>query len=93
MEEFSNQVSWRFQNLEKLGWIELVHPAKFEERRKATSQDQKALIRCVQDLYPFAVADIGAGKLATQRRASRSQAWKTEMNLRQRQEMKSILTL
>ena len=32
IKEFSDQVSWRFQNLERFQWIELIHPAKFEER-------------------------------------------------------------
>ena len=32
IKEFSNQVSWRFQNPETFQWIELIHPAKFEVR-------------------------------------------------------------
>ena len=42
MEEFSSQVSWRFENLDYIEkWIELVHPSKFDEQR-ASVQEQKA---------------------------------------------------
>ena len=44
IQEFSEQIHWRFENLTKFKWIDLVHPAKFGQRRTATVNDQRALI-------------------------------------------------
>ena len=57
---FSREISWRFQNLNKFKWVELVHPAKFDERRIASCQEQRALIESLKELYPFAVNDTVA---------------------------------
>ena len=56
--KFSEQLMWRFSNLAKFKWMELIHPTKFEERRKATVRQQRALINDVQELYPFVVKDV-----------------------------------
>ena len=32
--EFTEQLNWRFANLSRFLWINLVHPTKFEERRR-----------------------------------------------------------
>eukprot|EP00794_Sanderia_malayensis_P002228 gene2228-2538_t len=55
---FSDQMLWRFENLEKFRWMELIHPTKFEQRKKATSAQQRALLNDARNLYPFAVPDI-----------------------------------
>ena len=54
------EISWRFQNLNKCKWVDLVHPAKFDERQIASSQEQRALIESLKELYPFAVNDTVA---------------------------------
>eukprot|EP00795_Rhopilema_esculentum_P016293 gene16293-biopygen5543 len=56
--KFSEQLSWRFGNLEKFRWMDLIHPTKFSERRNATANEQKALIVELHKLYPFAVQDV-----------------------------------
>ncbi len=38
--------------------MELIHPAKFEQRRKVTSAQQKYMLNELKMLYPFAVQDI-----------------------------------
>ena len=50
----------QFQDLSKFKWVELVHPAKFDERRIASCQEQRALIEKLKELYPFAVNDTVA---------------------------------
>eukprot|EP00794_Sanderia_malayensis_P002192 gene2192-2495_t len=57
---FGDQLSWRFSNLAKFRWMDLIHPAKFDERKKASSQDQRSLIEKLLQLYPFAVSDATA---------------------------------
>ena len=58
--KFSEQLSWRFENLSRFEWMNLIHPTKFEERKRATSREQRALIEAVHRLYPFAVSDVTA---------------------------------
>ena len=58
--KFSEQLAWRFANLEKFKWMELVYPTKFESRKKATAAQQRALIGDVKKLYPFAVQNVSA---------------------------------
>ena len=55
--KFSEQINWRFENLGKFKWMDLIHPAKFEERRKASIHAQRALIAETAKVYSFAVAD------------------------------------
>ena len=55
--KFSEQLSWRFENLKKFRWMDLIHPTKFSQRRKATANEQRALIAELHQLYPFAVND------------------------------------
>eukprot|EP00112_Aurelia_sp_Birch-Aquarium-sp1_P014942 Seg3263.3 transcript_id=Seg3263.3/GoldUCD/mRNA.D3Y31 product="hypothetical protein" protein_id=Seg3263.3/GoldUCD/D3Y31 len=40
--------------------MELIHPTKFESRKKATAAQQRALIRDIKKLYPFAVQNVSA---------------------------------
>eukprot|EP00794_Sanderia_malayensis_P010414 gene10414-11502_t len=40
--------------------MELVHPTKFESRKKATAAQQRALIGDAKMLYPFAVQNVSA---------------------------------
>ena len=54
---FSNQLAWRFHNLEKFKWMDLIHPAKFEERKKASLQEQRALLKELCSVYSFAFPD------------------------------------
>ena len=58
--EFSGQISWRFENLKKFKWMDLIHPAKFAENVKRPPNEIKELIREFGDLYPFAVHDINS---------------------------------
>ena len=37
---FLAQIGWRFSNLDKFKWVNLVHPTKFSERKFATSSEQ-----------------------------------------------------
>ena len=46
--------------MNKCKWVDLVHPAKFDERHIASSQEQRALIESLKELYPFAVNDTVA---------------------------------
>eukprot|EP00112_Aurelia_sp_Birch-Aquarium-sp1_P016924 Seg3879.4 transcript_id=Seg3879.4/GoldUCD/mRNA.D3Y31 product="hypothetical protein" protein_id=Seg3879.4/GoldUCD/D3Y31 len=55
--KFSDQLSWRFENLKESRWMDLIHPTKFSQRRKATANEQRALIAELRQLYPFAVID------------------------------------
>ena len=55
--KFSEQINWRFSNLQKFKWMDLIHPAKFEERKKAVIHGQRALIDETARVYPFAVPD------------------------------------
>eukprot|EP00794_Sanderia_malayensis_P008363 gene8363-9261_t len=57
---FGDQLSWRFSNLAKFRWMDLIHPAKFDEGKKASSQEQRSLIEKLLQLYPFAVSDVTA---------------------------------
>ena len=41
---FSEQLQWRFENVKKFKWMDLVHPAMFSQRKTASSGDQRALI-------------------------------------------------
>ena len=54
---FTDQISWRFENLNKFKWMNLIHPSKFEARKNASSQEQKQLIAELRDIYPTAVPD------------------------------------
>ena len=36
-EKFSEQLTWKFANLKKFKWMELVHPTKLESRKKAAA--------------------------------------------------------
>ena len=56
--EFSEQIVWRFENLEKFKWMDLIHPSKIATGQKATSCENKALITECQSLYPFAISDV-----------------------------------
>ena len=56
-QEFSEQIRWRFENLTKFKWINLVHPANFDQRRAATVKNQRALISELKELFPFVVPD------------------------------------
>ena len=58
--EFSNQVSWRFQNIDKFKWMDIIHPSKFTENRKLPSKDIKVMIREFMNLYPFALDDVSS---------------------------------
>ena len=55
--KFSAELQWRFANLEKFEWMDLIHLAKFEERKKLSSNKQKELIEALKQQYPFAVPD------------------------------------
>ena len=55
--KFSAELQWRSANLEKYEWMDLIHPAKFEERKKLSSNKQKELIEALKQQYPFAVPD------------------------------------
>lgn len=57
---FSEQLAWRFANLEKFKWMELIHPMKFESQKKATAAQQRALIGEAKKLYPFVVPNLTA---------------------------------
>eukprot|EP00794_Sanderia_malayensis_P010346 gene10346-11423_t len=57
---FGEQLSRRFSKLARFRWMDLIHPAKFDERKKASSQDQRSLIEKLLQLYPFAVSDVTA---------------------------------
>ena len=59
-EKFSEQVTCRFANLDKFKWMELIHPTKFESRKKATATQQRALIGDVKKMYPFVVSNVAA---------------------------------
>ena len=59
-QEFSEQIQWRFENLTKFKWIDLVHPAKFGQRGTATVNNQRALISELKELYQFVVPDTVA---------------------------------
>ena len=56
--KFSGQISWRFENLKKFKWMDLIHPSKFKENGKKPSSETRDLVRKFVDLYPFAVDDI-----------------------------------
>ena len=56
-QSFVEQINWRFDNLDHFKWIDLIHPSKFDERRKASAANQRALINELKNLYPFAVTD------------------------------------
>ena len=52
---FSEQLQWRFENVKKFKWMDLVHPAMFSQRKTASSGDQRALISKLSEAYPFVV--------------------------------------
>ena len=54
---FSEQLQWRFENVKKFKWMDLVHPAMFSQRKTASSGDQRALISKLSEAYPFVVPD------------------------------------
>ena len=56
--KFSEQLQWRFQNLKKFKWMNLIHPAKFDEQKNALLRDQRILIHELSQLYPFVVLDM-----------------------------------
>ena len=58
--KFTEQLDWRFANLSKFQWMNLVHPSKFNERKEATVREQRLLIEELQKHYPFAVDDTTA---------------------------------
>ena len=55
--KFSEQISWRFQNLKRFNWIKLIHPSEFEARKNASAQEQRELIKELRALYPTAIPD------------------------------------
>ena len=55
---FLEQICWRFENVKNFKWMDLIHPSKFEERKQASSTQQRELINDLQKLYPFAVPDV-----------------------------------
>lgn len=57
---FSDQLAWRFENLEKFKWVDLVNPRKFDERKTSSSENERSLIKEVSQLYPFVVPDAVA---------------------------------
>ena len=38
---FSENIQWRFKNLKKFIWIQLVHPAKFEDRKMPPNKSKE----------------------------------------------------
>eukprot|EP00794_Sanderia_malayensis_P021001 gene21001-23052_t len=54
---YSEQLQWRFENVKKFKWVDLVHPARFSQRKSASSGDQRALISKLSEVYPFVVPD------------------------------------
>eukprot|EP00794_Sanderia_malayensis_P008392 gene8392-9293_t len=40
-EKLSEELTWRFANLPKFKWMDLIHPTKFEERRKASTKTKE----------------------------------------------------
>eukprot|EP00794_Sanderia_malayensis_P008582 gene8582-9499_t len=56
-QQFTDQLLWRFSNLKKLEWMDLIHPSKFAERRAVSQAKQKDLINDLKNLYPFVVSD------------------------------------
>ena len=56
-QKFLEQLLWRFENLKKFKWMDLIHPSKFDERKKMPPSKQKELINEIIELYPFAVQD------------------------------------
>ena len=40
--------------------MNLIHPTKFAERKRATSREKRILIEAVHRLYPFAISDATA---------------------------------
>ena len=56
-QKFLEQLLWRFENLKKFKWMDLIRPSKFDERKKMPPSKQKELINEIIDLYPFAVQD------------------------------------
>ena len=54
------QLLWRFVNLKKFRWMELIHPTKFDVRRKASTDSTRELINELRATYPFAVSDQGS---------------------------------
>ena len=57
--KFTEQLDWRFANLSKFQWMNLVHPSKFNERKEATVREQRRS-RKLRKHYPFAVDDTTA---------------------------------
>ena len=55
--KFSEQINWRLSNLQKFKWMDLIHPAKLDERKKAVIHAQRAFIDETARVYPFAVPD------------------------------------
>ncbi len=47
--EFSDQLSWRFENLQKFKWMEIIHPMEFERMKKMTPN--------IEDADEFEAAD------------------------------------
>ena len=58
--KFLEQLLWRFENLKKFRWMELIHPTIFEERRKTSPDNMRELINELRATYPFAVSDQGS---------------------------------
>ena len=52
---FSNQLARRFHNLEKFNWMDLI--LQYEERKKASLQEQRALLKELCSVYSFAFPD------------------------------------
>lgn len=55
--EFADQIAWRFENLDKFKWVDLVNPRKFNERKTLSSGNDRLLIQELYQLYPFVVPD------------------------------------
>ena len=44
--------------MKKFKWMNLIHPAKFDEQKNALLRDQRILIHELSQLYPFVVLDM-----------------------------------
>ena len=56
-QEFLEQMLWRFEHQKQFKWMNLVHPLKFEERKKMPPSKQNEMINQIKELYQFAVHD------------------------------------
>eukprot|EP00794_Sanderia_malayensis_P013468 gene13468-14859_t len=52
--EFSQQIAWRFNNVEQFRWMDIIHPSKFGSGRIVSQKTKRELLGEFQKLYPFA---------------------------------------